>query len=89
MTQLSLELLGERFSELKPPMTAREARVEANRCLYCFDAPCNQGVPDQYRRTDLYPQNFNGQRNRRGGDDFGGQPDGRNLRARVPGRGAV
>ncbi len=45
MTRLSLELLEERFSELKPPMTAREARVEANRCLYCFDAPCIKACP--------------------------------------------
>ncbi len=45
MTRLSLELLEERFSELKPPMTAREARVEANRCLYCFDAPCIRACP--------------------------------------------
>lgn len=45
MTQLSLEELGARFSELKPPMTAREARVEANRCLYCFDAPCIRACP--------------------------------------------
>jgi dihydropyrimidine dehydrogenase (NAD+) subunit PreT len=45
VTQLTLEALEARFSELKPPMTAREARVEANRCLYCFDAPCIRACP--------------------------------------------
>ncbi len=45
MTELSLETLQTRFSELKPPMSTREARVEANRCLYCFDAPCIQACP--------------------------------------------
>ncbi len=44
-TQLSLEALSERFTELKPAMTAREARVESTRCLYCFDAPCIRACP--------------------------------------------
>ena len=45
VTELNLAALGERFSELKPPLSAREARVEANRCLYCFDAPCIRACP--------------------------------------------
>ena len=45
MTELSLETLEQRFSELKPPLSTREARIEANRCLYCFDAPCIQACP--------------------------------------------
>ncbi|ADI14051.1 NAD(P)-dependent oxidoreductase [Truepera radiovictrix] len=45
MVQPSLEALEARFRELKPPMTAREAKVEANRCLYCFDAPCIRACP--------------------------------------------
>jgi dihydropyrimidine dehydrogenase (NAD+) subunit PreT len=44
-TRLSLDDLRGRFTELKPPMSAREARVEANRCLYCFDAPCIRACP--------------------------------------------
>lgn len=44
-TRLELADLQERFTELKPPMTAREARVEATRCLYCFDAPCIKACP--------------------------------------------
>jgi dihydropyrimidine dehydrogenase (NAD+) subunit PreT len=34
-------LLAEQF----PPLTEHEALVEANRCLYCFDAPCTQACP--------------------------------------------
>jgi len=37
--------LRERFNELKPPLTAQAATIEANRCLYCFDAPCTAACP--------------------------------------------
>ncbi|HUB28381.1 MAG TPA: FAD-dependent oxidoreductase [Terracidiphilus sp.] len=37
--------LRERFSELKPPLTPQAATIEANRCLYCFDAPCTSACP--------------------------------------------
>jgi len=33
------------FAEIAPPMTAAEALFEANRCLYCFDAPCAHACP--------------------------------------------
>ncbi|WP_045233953.1 NAD(P)-dependent oxidoreductase [Deinococcus pimensis] len=33
------------LAELLPPMTEQEAAVEANRCLYCYDAPCLQACP--------------------------------------------
>ena len=33
------------FTELLPPLTAHEAAVEANRCLYCYDAPCMHACP--------------------------------------------
>ena len=44
-TPLSLEQLQAQFTELKPPLSKNEARVEANRCLYCFDAPCIKACP--------------------------------------------
>ena len=44
-TDLPLDELRERFTELNPPMSKNEARVEANRCLYCFDAPCIKACP--------------------------------------------
>ena len=37
--------LEERFAELKPPLTPGEAVAEANRCLYCHDAPCIAACP--------------------------------------------
>jgi len=33
------------FAEALPPLTAQEAMVEANRCLFCFDAPCTHACP--------------------------------------------
>lgn len=33
------------LNEQFPPLSAHEALVEANRCLYCYDAPCTQACP--------------------------------------------
>ena len=33
------------FAEIHPPLGPREALIEANRCLYCFDAPCANACP--------------------------------------------
>ena len=38
-------ILRERFRELKPPLEPQAAVMEANRCLYCFDAPCTAACP--------------------------------------------
>ena len=34
-----------RFPEVHPPFSPQEALIEANRCLYCFDAPCTAACP--------------------------------------------
>lgn len=33
------------FADLHPPLTPQAALVEAQRCLYCYDAPCAQACP--------------------------------------------
>jgi dihydropyrimidine dehydrogenase (NAD+) subunit PreT len=33
------------LAEQLPPLSEQEALVEANRCLYCYDAPCTQACP--------------------------------------------
>jgi dihydropyrimidine dehydrogenase (NAD+) subunit PreT len=37
--------LEERFREVYPPLAEREAVTEANRCLFCYDAPCMVACP--------------------------------------------
>jgi len=44
-TPLDITQIEQNFSEINPAMTAAEAGVEANRCLYCYDAPCTQACP--------------------------------------------
>jgi len=33
------------LGEQLPPLSAHEALVEANRCLFCYDAPCTHACP--------------------------------------------
>jgi dihydropyrimidine dehydrogenase (NAD+) subunit PreT len=37
--------IAARFAEIHPPFDPQAALVEANRCLYCFDAPCSDACP--------------------------------------------
>ncbi|WP_263382157.1 NAD(P)-dependent oxidoreductase [Granulicella arctica] len=37
--------IAARFGELHPPLDSQAAIPEANRCLFCFDAPCTMACP--------------------------------------------
>lgn len=37
--------LAKNFSEVVPALKPMEAIHEANRCLYCYDAPCIKACP--------------------------------------------
>lgn len=37
--------LERQIPDLKPPLSETSALAEANRCLYCYDAPCIQACP--------------------------------------------
>jgi glutamate synthase (NADPH/NADH) small chain len=43
--KLTAEQYEKNFAEIVPPMSPRQAAVEAARCLYCFDAPCTVACP--------------------------------------------
>lgn len=45
MSKLTNEQIEQNFAELHPLMSAAEALAEANRCLYCYDAPCMHACP--------------------------------------------
>ncbi|MBS1797534.1 MAG: NAD(P)-dependent oxidoreductase [Acidobacteria bacterium] len=45
MAELSIEEIEQNFAEINPPLTEAEAFHEANRCLYCYDAPCTEACP--------------------------------------------
>jgi dihydropyrimidine dehydrogenase (NAD+) subunit PreT len=45
--RLSADDYARNFSDLHPPLSRHEAFVEADRCYFCFDAPCTQACPTQ------------------------------------------
>lgn len=44
-TVLSDADLAKNFADIAPPLTADAALLEANTCLFCYDAPCTAGCP--------------------------------------------
>jgi dihydropyrimidine dehydrogenase (NAD+) subunit PreT len=44
-TILPHEQIERNFSEIAPALTDAEALFEANRCVYCYDAPCTHACP--------------------------------------------
>ncbi|MEQ1603365.1 MAG: NAD(P)-dependent oxidoreductase [Pyrinomonadaceae bacterium] len=44
-TPLEITQIEQNFAEINPALNAAEAMHEANRCLYCYDAPCTTACP--------------------------------------------
>ncbi|MBL8181443.1 MAG: NAD(P)-dependent oxidoreductase [Blastocatellia bacterium] len=44
-TPLDITQIEQNFADLHPAMSTPEALQEANRCLYCYDAPCMHACP--------------------------------------------
>ncbi len=43
--KLSKEAIDANFDDLHDPLSSLQAKAEADRCLYCYDAPCIQACP--------------------------------------------
>ncbi len=43
--RLAAEQYGENFGDAHPPLTPVQALIEAERCYYCYDAPCVAACP--------------------------------------------
>ncbi len=43
--RLSPEEISRNFSDMHPPLSRSEALVEADRCYFCYDAPCTAACP--------------------------------------------
>jgi len=43
--RLSLPEYAKNFADAHPPLNPVQARLEADRCYYCFDAPCTTACP--------------------------------------------
>ena len=43
--RLSKAEIEENFADLHPPLTRSEALIEADRCYFCYDAPCTTACP--------------------------------------------
>ncbi len=44
--RLSTEQYEQNFADIKPPFETKDAAlIEANRCLFCYDAPCTKSCP--------------------------------------------
>lgn len=43
--RLMEEEYARQFSDSAPPLTGTQAVIEADRCYYCFDAPCTRSCP--------------------------------------------
>ena len=83
-TALHVERNLEQFPDLHPAFDSQAALAEANRCLFCFDAPCMARMPHAHRRAALHQEDRERQPARLGDDHSGCQYSGPELLPGLP-----
>ena len=43
--RLNDEQIASNFADMHPPLTKSEAIIDADRCYFCYDAPCTTACP--------------------------------------------
>ena len=81
--------LAANFADLHPPLTPHEAGVEADRCYFCYDAPCDQACPTGIDIPLFIRQIATGNLDGSAHDHSRRQHLRRHLRARLPDRDVV
>lgn len=44
-TKLSEEQISKNFADMHPPLNRQQALIDADRCYFCYDAPCTTACP--------------------------------------------
>ena len=81
--------LESELADKKPLYSEAEARTEAERCLYCVDAPCIKACPTEIDIPTFIKKIATRQRPRQREDDLRAEPPRLLVRASLPGRGAL
>ena len=87
--RLSQAEYARNFADAHPPLTPVQALLEAERCYYCYDAPCTTACPTGIDIPTLHRPHRAGQPAWRGAHHPGRKRARRHVRPRLPDRGAV
>ena len=87
--KLSPEQYEKNFADITPPMSKRQAAIEAARCLYCFDAPCTIACPTHIDVPAFIKKISTGNLRGSAREILVRQYPGAELRPRVPHRSAL
>ena len=87
--RLSSEQVAQNFATYQPAYDAHEARVAADRCYFCHDAPCMTACPTAIDIPPVHPPNRHRHARCGGQDDLCAKHHGGHVRACLPDRDAV